>query len=54
MRDKGEEVGRHQIIKDSEELLEVKWLIFYLVGKWKPMEDLEQRNSMIRHMLQED
>lgn len=24
MRDKGEEVGRHQIIKDSEELLEVK------------------------------
>lgn len=32
----------------------VKWLILFLVGKWKPMEDSERRDSMIRHMLQED
>ena len=32
--------------------LVVKWLILFLVGKWKPMEDSERRDSMVRHMLQ--
>lgn len=46
--------GRRQTRKGFEELLGGQWLILYLVGKWKPMEDWEQRDSMIRHMLQED
>lgn len=54
MRDAGERRAGVRLERALRNYLEVKGLILCLVGKWKPMEDLEQRARMVRHMLRED
>lgn len=51
-KDKGIQVEKRVGVRLERILrnyLVVKWPILFLVGKWKPVEDSERRDSMVRH-----